>query len=407
MGNFKYKALTKDGRKINGNIEATSKETAIATLQKQGFTPLVVAAGGKRGEIKFLTSKKVKAKDIVIFTRQLSTMVSAGVPITRAMNTLEEQTENAYFKTVINSISKDIEGGMTIGESMAKFPNVFGEVYINMVKAGESGGILDDILKRLAVQAEKNETMKKKIKSAMTYPTVISIIGIGAFFAITMFILPQIGKVLRDLGGPDAKLPPLTRFMLALSDFMQHKALFIIIATALTVYFVRKYIKTPKGKYKFHALMLKIPIMKDIITKIAVARFARTFSSLLSAGVNVLEAIKVTSGAIGNKVIEKELLEAAKEVQAGRQLSEPLLKSPHFPKIVGQMLAIGEETGEIDQILVKVADFYEEEVETVIDSLSSIIEPVMIVTLGAMVGLLAASVMGPLASVGNNINADS
>ena len=407
MGKFKYKALTKDGRKVNGNIEASSKESAIETLHKQGFTPLVVKDAAKKGEIAFLTSKKVKSKDIVVFTRQMSTMISAGVPLTKAMATLEEQTDSAYFKQVINNLSKDIEGGTTIGDAMAKYPNVFDEVYVNMVKAGEAGGILDDILKRLAIQAEKNETMKKKIKSAMTYPTVISFIAVGAFFAITMFILPQIGKVLKDLGGPDKKLPPLTQFMLSMSDFMQNNAVIIIIFLVVGVFLLRRYIKTPKGQYKFHALLLKIPVVKDIVTKIAVARFARTFSSLLSSGVSVLEAIKVTSGAIGNKVIEKELNEAAKAVQGGHQLSDPILQSKHFPKIVGQMLAIGEETGEIDQILVKVADFYEEEVETMIDGLSSIIEPVMIVTLGGMVGLLAASVMGPLASVGNSISADS
>ena len=407
MGKFKYKALTKDGRKVNGNIEASSKESAIDTLHKQGFTPLVVKDGTKKGEISFLTSKKVKSKELVVFTRQMSTMISAGVPLTKAMATLEEQTESAYFKQVINNLSKDIEGGTTIGDAMAKYPNVFDEVYVNMVKAGEAGGILDDILKRLAIQAEKNETMKKKIKSAMTYPMFISFIAVGAFFAITMFILPQIGKVLKDLGGPDKKLPPLTQFMLNMSDFMQNNAVMIIIALVVAVFLIRRYIKTPKGQYKFHSLLLKIPVMKDIVTKIAVARFARTFSSLLSSGVSVLEAIKVTSGAIGNKVIEKELNEAAKAVQGGHQLSEPILQSKHFPKIVGQMLAIGEETGEIDQILVKVADFYEEEVETMIDGLSSIIEPVMIVTLGGMVGLLAASVMGPLASVGNSISADS
>lgn len=407
MGKYTYKALTKDSRKVNGNIEASSKESAIETLHKQGFTPLVIKDATKKGEIAFLTSKKVKSKELVVFTRQMSTMISAGVPLTKAMATLEEQTDSAYFKQVINNLSKDIEGGTTIGEAMAKYPNVFDEVYVNMVKAGESGGILDDILKRLAIQAEKNETMKKKIKSAMTYPMVISFIAVGAFFAITMFILPQIGKVLKDLGGPDKKLPPLTQFMLNLSDFMQHNAILIIIVLAVGIFLLRKYIKTPKGQYKFHSLLLKIPVMKDIVTKIAIARFARTFSSLLSSGVSVLEAIKVTSGAIGNKVIQQELNEAAKAVQGGHQLSEPLLQSKHFPKIVGQMLAIGEETGEIDQILVKVADFYEEEVETMIDGLSSIIEPVMIVTLGAMVGLLAASVMGPLASVGNSISADS
>lgn len=198
MGKYKYKASTKDGHNINGNIEASSKKAALDTLKKQGLMPLLISETKTKGEIKFLNSKKVKIKYVVIFTRQLSTMISAGVPITKAMATLEEQTESKYFKSVINDIAKQVEGGQTIGDSMAKYPNVFGDVYINMVKAGETGGILDDILKRLAYQAEKNESMKKKIKSAMTYPTVIVFIAVGAFFAITMFILPKIGGVLKD-----------------------------------------------------------------------------------------------------------------------------------------------------------------------------------------------------------------
>lgn len=403
MGKYKYKALAKDGRKINGNIEASSKQAAVATLQKQGFMPLVVKSQARKGEIKFLSSKKVKSKDLVMFTRQLSTMVSAGVPLTRSLTTLEEQTDNKYFKTVINDISKQVESGETIGDAMSKYNNVFGDVYINMVKAGEAGGILDDILKRIAQQTEKNETMKKKIKSATTYPKVVGFITIGAFFGVMNIIVPKIGAILLDLGGPDAKLPPLTAAMLAISAFSKQYAIPIIIISAIGIYMFRKYIKTPVGKYKFHAFLLRIPILKDIIIKIAIARFARTFSSLLSSGVSVMEAIRITSGAIGNKVIEKELLEAAKEVQAGKQLSEPISKSPHFPKIVSQMLAIGEETGEMDTILVKVADFYEEEVDTTIDGLSSILEPLMIVVLGGMVGLVAASVMGPIASLSNSV----
>jgi len=265
---------------------------------------------------------------------------------------------------------------------------------------------------------EQDATMRKKIKGAMTYPMVILSITVIAFFGITIFIIPKIGKILTDLGGPDAKLPLQTIIILKMSNFMIHPigilgwmpivnkipgALFFIVVMVAAGITFRRYIKTPSGKYKWHALLLRTPILKDIITKIAIARFSRTFAALMSAGVTVLDALQVTEGAIGNKVIEKELHDAAIEVKNGKQLSEPLSKSPHIPSIVPQMLAIGEETGQTDTVLVKVADFYEEEVETVIDSLSSIIEPLLIIVLGAAVGVLAASVMGPIASLSKNI----
>jgi type IV pilus assembly protein PilC len=218
-----------------------------------------------------------------------------------------------------------------------------------------------------------------------------------------IFVIPKIGKILKDLGGDDAQLPVYTQAMLSISDFMRANAVPIGIVIFIAVILIRRYIRTPKGKYKFHALLLRTPIINMIIIKVAIARFARTFASLMSAGVSVLDALDVTGGAIGNKVIEEELKDAAKEVKNGKQLSEPLSKSKHFPAIVSQMLAVGEETGQIDTILVKVADFYEEEVETTIDGLSSIIEPLMIVVLGGMVGLIAASVMGPIASLSKNV----
>jgi type IV pilus assembly protein PilC len=292
---------------------------------------------------------------------------------------------------------------MPLAETFSKYPNVFSEVYINMVRAGETGGILDAILKRLASQVEQDDNIRKKIKSAMAYPTVIMGITVLAFFGITMFVIPKIGKILTDLGGEGAQLPIYTRAMLSLSSFMQHYFIFIIIVGFAGVYLLRRYLRTPKGKYQLHSLLLRIPVVSTVITKVAVARFSRTFASLMSSGVAVLDALEVTGGALGNKVLEAELEEAAKAVKNGKQLSEPLAASKHFPPIVAQMIAIGEETGQIDTILVKVADFYEEEVSVMIDGLSSIIEPVMIVVLGGMVGLIAASVMGPIASLSKNI----
>jgi type IV pilus assembly protein PilC len=425
---FVYKALTREGHTVTGVYEATTKDDLIAALTKQGAKPVSIKMAtkqtGKSGSWFDRTfNQKVKLRDLMVFTRQLSTMVSAGVPLTRALSTLETQAESKYFKSVINSITKDVEAGTSLGEAFGKFPNVFSEVYINMVKAGEAGGILDEILKRVASQTEKDATIRKKIKGAMTYPSVIMSITVLAFFGIMIRVIPKIGKILKDLGGPEAKLPVYTQALLDLSNFSLSSSIikhlppfnfipvinhipnlfFIAIAFGVAGFFFLRYIKTPKGKYQFHAFLLRVPILKVIIMKIAVSRFARTFASLSSAGVTVLDALEVTGGAIGNKVIEKELQNAAQEVKAGKPLSEPMSRSKIFPPIVAQMLAVGEETGQLDTILVKVADFYDEEVDTVIDSLSSIIEPVMIIVLGSIVGLIAASVMGPIASLSQNV----
>ena len=401
---FTYKAL-KAGKEIEGTIEGASKPAVIASLVHQGIHPLTVkpAAGKNKGFFGLGGGKKVKLQDLVIFTRQLSTMISAGVPLARSLSSLASENESPVLKAAIQGIVKDVEAGTPLGDAFAKYPNIFSEVYVNMVRAGEEGGILDEILKRLALQVEMDATIRKKIKSAMAYPTVLMGVTVVAFFGIMLLILPKIGKILTDLGGEDAKLPVYTQILLDASDFMVHNFIIIFIVLGGIVFFILRYIKTPKGKYNFHLLLLKVPVLKNVIIKMAVARFSRTFASLMSAGVSVLDALEVTGGAIGNKVFEKELREAAIQVRNGKPLSEPIAKSHNFPPIVAQMLAVGEETGQIDTVLIKVADFYEEEVSTLIDGLASIIEPIMIVVLGGAVGLIAASVMGPIASLSKNI----
>lgn len=399
---YSYKAL-KDGKEIEGVIEASTKEAVVSSLIHQGIHPIAVkvATGAKGG--KSFGKKKVKLADLVIFTRQLSTMISAGVPLTRSLSTLGTDCESLPLKEAIESIVKDVEGGAALGDAFAKFPDIFSDVYVNMVRAGEEGGILDEILKRLALQVELDASIRKKVKSAMAYPVVLMGVTVIAFFGIMLVILPKIGKILTDLGGENAKLPVYTQVLLDASDFMVHNFPIIAIILGGTIFGIRRYIKTPKGKYNFHLLLLRIPVLKNIVIKMAVARFARTFASLMSAGVSVLDALEVTGGAIGNKVFEKELKDAATDVRNGKQLSEPISQSKHFPHIVSQMLAVGEETGQIDTVLIKVADFYEEEVGTLIDGLASIIEPIMIVVLGGAVGLIAASVMGPIASLSKNM----
>jgi type IV pilus assembly protein PilC len=427
---FTYKALTHDGKTVTGTYEAPNRDALIAALNKQGVRPILIKAStgpAKKNNGLNIFRPKVSLRDLVMFTRQLSTLISAGVPLPRSLVTLQEQAENKYFKIVIGELAKDIEAGMSLGGAFAKHPDVFSEVYINMVKAGESGGILDKILQRLAAQAEKDATIRKKVKGAMTYPVVILSVTVIAFFGLMIFIVPQIGKILTSLSGGGAQLPVYTRVLLGISNFcisgsiMQHipilnlipiikvipNAVFLIALMVIIINILLRYIHTPKGKYKFHALLLRIPVVKVIITKVAIASFARTFSALTSAGVTVLDALEVTGSAIGNKVIEAELAAAAVEVRNGKPLSEPLSKSKIFPAIVAQMLAVGEETGQIDKILVKIADFYEEDVDTLIDSLSSIIEPVMIIVLGALVGLIAVSVMGPIASLSTHVSSNA
>jgi type IV pilus assembly protein PilC len=404
MADFVYDALASDGRRVNGTLNAPDREAALGVLRGQGIKPLSLKEARAKTNRKFkFENKKVKLRDLVVFTRELSTMISAGVPLPRGLQTLADQADSKYFKEVIVSINHDVEAGTSLADALEKFPNVFSDVYTNMVRAGEAGGILDDILKRLATQVEKEASMHKKIKSAMAYPMVIMAVTVVAFFGIMLFVLPKISKIFSNLGGPNAHLPVYSQIMLNTSTFMQKNIIFILIVTIGGSYAFRRYIKTEKGKYKWHGLLLRLPIFGKIIGKIAVARFARTFASLMTAGVSVLDALEVTGKAVGNKVIQKELEEIAQQVKNGQPIGKQLLAAKFFPPIVGQMMLVGEETGKIGEILIKVADFYDEEVDAVIDGLASIIEPIMIVVLGGLVGLIAASVMGPIASLSKNI----
>ncbi len=404
MASFTYQATNSAGKTVSGVITATDKVAAMAIMNKQNLKPISIELMSdvkKRGKGFF--KPKVKITDLVLFTRQLSTMVSAGVPLLRSLNTLYAQVENPTLREIIGDLVKDVQGGVSLADAMQKHPDVFSDIFVNMVRAGEAAGIVDDILKRLASQVEKNASMRKKIKSASTYPMVLLILTVGAFMGLMIFIIPRIAEILKDIGGPDAKLPVITQVMIDISGFMTHYWYIVIGGAALLIFAIRRYIKTPAGRLQFHALVLKVPILKNLITKIAVARFTRTFAALIGAGVSVVEALKVTSRAVGNDVYRKAIDDAANEVVNGRQLSQAIEGNKLFPGIVPQMLAVGEETGQTDVVLVKVADFYDEEVDAIIDSLSSILEPVMIVIMGGMVGLVAASVMGPIASLSQNV----
>lgn len=408
MPTFSYIAINDKGETINSTTEQNDRGAVIEALIKQNLRPISIQEAKVKAKgislSNALKKKKVKPDQLVMFTRQLSAMVGAGVPILRALTALRDHiSESPALKAVLTEVIHDVEAGGALGTAMAKHPVVFNDVYVNMVRAGEAAGILDDILKRLASQQEKSMTIRKKVKGAMSYPIVLLVITILAFFGLMIFVVPQIGKIVKDLGQGESSLPFITLAMLALSDFLI-KFWYIAVGISFAVAFsVVKFIKTPKGKMAFHKMLLKTPVIKKIVTKIAVAHFARTFSALMEAGVAVLEALSVTSRAVGNAVFEEALVNAEVEVKNGKSLSSVIETNPIFPPIVSQMLSVGEETGQTEKVLVKVADFYEEEVDTAIESISSIIEPVMIVIMGSMVGLIAASVMLPIAGLAQSI----
>lgn len=406
MAQFTYIAKQSSGDVKKGSIEADDQKSALKELKRQGLQPFSVRAAGKSsGVLSFSIGGKVKTKDLVVFTRQLSTLVNAGVPLVKSLSTLQEQSESPMLKKELGAVVKKVEAGSSLGDSLAEHPKTFSPIYVNMVKAGEEGGILDEVLKRLAVQQEKDAAIKGKIKSAMTYPAVISVITFVAFFFLMTTIVPKIGDIIVSLGGSRDSLPIYTKILLSLSTFMKSPEFLIavFVGAPLFIFVFKRYTATKMGRYHWHVLLLKIPIIKTLVSKVAIARFARTFSSLLGAGVSIVDAINTTAGAIGNAAIEKELTDSAKAIQSGEQLSAQLEGSKYFPPLVSQMLAVGEETGQTDEILLKVAGFYEEEVDTFVGSLSSIIEPLMIVVLGSIVGVIAASVFGPISQISTNI----
>lgn len=403
---YKFTATSEKTNKVTkGTIEASDESAVLESLKKQHLRPLSITVDKKSNAMfgSMFGPGKVKSDDLVIFTRQLSAMVGAGVPLLRSLNSLEQHSESQALKAVLVNIIRDVEGGSTFGDALAKHPATFSDVYVNMVRAGETAGILDDILKRLALQQEKNASIRKKVKSAMTYPMILLIITVGAFFGLMLFVIPQIGNILKDLGGEDAELPLITQIMLGISSFILQWWYIVIPVFIIGVFMLVRWLKTPIGRKAFHRFALKVPAVKGIITKVVVARFARTFSALNGAGVSIIETMSVTAHALGNVVYEESLINAIDKVKNGQQLSHVLEEDGLYPSIVCQMLAVGEETGQTDSVLVKVAEFYEEEVDAAINSISSIIEPVMIVIMGGAVGLIAASVMGPIASLSQSI----
>lgn len=407
MPDFNYTARAASGAIQKGKVQAADKAAAFASLQARSLQPLIVKPAEKVSlnmNISIPGSSGVKSKDLVIFTRQFATMINAGVPMLKSLVTMKEQTESPMLKKVITEVAADVEGGSNLSNALDKHPKIFSRIYVNMVRAGEAGGILDEVLNRLATQQEKDSAIKGKVRSAMIYPSVIGFVTIVAFFILMTFIVPKIGNIIVSVEGGD--MPIYTKILLNLSAAMKTPwfILGVFIGVPLLIIIFRRWKKTPTGRYKWHSFLLRVPAVKTIITKVAIARFARIFSSLMAAGVPIVDAINTTAGAMGNAVIEKELLDSNKAIKEGSQLSKELAKTAHFPKMVTQMLAIGEETGQTDTIIVKVAEFYEQEVDTAVASISSIIEPAMIIILGGLVGLIALSVFGPITKISSGVH---
>ncbi|MEX0748907.1 MAG: type II secretion system F family protein [Candidatus Saccharimonadales bacterium] len=399
MPQYTYTAQASDGQIQRGSVEADTKAAALSALQARELRPLSVTEAKK--SLKDITialpgQKKVKANDLVIFTRQFATMINAGVPMVKSLSTMRDQTDSPALRSILDDVTAKVEGGIQLSEALANHPKVFSGVYTNMIRAGEEGGILDQIMERLAGQVEKDAEIKGKLRSALIYPGVITVVAIGAVTFLVTNIIPKFGAIFDQVG---AELPIQTRMMLGLSDFLINYGLLLLGAIVLTAIATLRFVKTERGRFIFDSLLLKAPIFGPVLLKINVARFSNTFSSLTSAGVSVVKSLEVTSGALSNTVIKRGISESVEKITNGQPISKSLSETNIFPAIVTQMTAVGEETGQIDTVLEKVAEFYSKEVDRTIEGISSIIEPVLIVGLGGVVGLIVASIFGPLAEL--------
>lgn len=406
MATFSYSARDKSGGVQKGSVFAPDRAAATAAIQAKGLTPILVKEEARAQSktaasmLDKLGAGKIKLEDKVIFTRQFATMINAGVPIAQSLGILERQSQSKKLRAAVADIQKSVTGGATLSNSMALHPEAFNQIYVNMVKAGEAGGILDQVLDRLATQQEKDAYIVSKIKGAMIYPGVVTTATIAAFFFLMTVIVPGLSGVFQNVG---ASLPWYTVLLLNLSHFMVHSWYLLIGGAVAIVVAFSRWRATTGGRRIIDRMMLKLPIFGPILVKVNVARFARTFGSLMSSGITVVEAINSTRSALGSTVYQDELTEVARRVKNGRPMSEQIQGSKNFPPIVGQMLAVGEETGQMDTILLKLADFYEAEVDNVVSGLTAIIEPILIVVLGGMVGFIVISVFGPLSNLSSTV----
>jgi type IV pilus assembly protein PilC len=391
---FVWSGVDRQGSRQKGEIEADNQMIARQLLSRQGVVVRTLKTKPKDlMELVPIMQQKVKSRDLVVFTRQFATLIDAGVPLVQCLDILQQQEPNKTFKRIINQIKADVESGKTFSEALKKHPNVFDNLYVNLVAAGEMGGMLDVTLNRLAAYIEKIERLKKKVKGAMTYPAVVLGISVLVVAVILVYVIPVFAGLFRDAG---AKLPPMTLFVIAMSDFFQRYIHWIVLGLILLVYLFKRFRKTPKGREWTDSIALRLPVFGILLRKVAIARFSRTLGTMLGAGVPILDSLDIVATTAGNAVIEKELRKARMSIAEGQTVAEPLGKSGVFPPMVVQMISVGEATGALDEMLSKIADFYDEEVDIAVDSLTSLLEPLMIVFLGVTIGGLLVAMYLPI-----------
>lgn len=399
MPTFVFKGRNRLGEVIVGERVADNREmlrqllrreqVMLTSIKEKGREIAVPKVGGSR--------KKVKAKDLSIFTRQFSVMIDAGLPLVQCLEILAQQQENKYFQQVLTQIRQDIEEGSTLAAAMAQHPKVFDQLFVNMIEAGETGGILDLILQRLSTYIEKIVKLRRDVISAMIYPSAVIVIAVGVIAVIMVFVIPAFQNIFMGLLGPGEQLPLPTRIVVGFSNFLAGIGGLIILASLVAaVIATRSYYKTPGGRKTLDGIMLKVPIVGDILRKIAVARFSRTLSTLLSSGVPILHSLDITARTAGNVVLEEAITKIKEGVERGESVVEPLKACDVFPNMVAQMVGIGEQTGALDAMLGKIADFYEQEVDAAIANLLTLIEPVMIGFLGITIGSIVIAMYLPL-----------
>jgi len=396
MPSFVWKGKSRSGQVQEGQLLADTRDAAVAVLRRQQIQVTSIREKGREVKLLPRLPSRIGAKRISIFTRQFSVMLDAGLPLVQCLEILGDQEENRSFQTIIKQVRSDVEAGASLADSMAKHPKAFDNLFTNMVAAGEAGGILDIILQRLSIYIEKAVKLNSQVKAALIYPVSIMVIAAGVVFIILWKVIPVFAQLFSGLGG---EMPLLTRIVIAASNFVADYFFFIGLIIGFGIFAIRKWHQTPHGRRILDGAMLKIPVIGMLLRKIAVARFCRTLGTLTASGVPILDGLQITAKTAGNAIIEDAIMSVRKSVEEGKTISEPLAQTKVFPAMVVQMINVGEQTGALDQMLSKIADFYEDEVDTAVAGLMKLIEPLMITVLGGVIGTIVAAMYLPLYSV--------
>ncbi len=392
MASFVWQGISLSGKRVSGVVEADSKADVLRNLRKQKIRITLVQEQAAKAGL-FTKRKKVRVKDLALFTRQFATMISAGLPLIQCLEVLTQQMDHPELRGIIRRVTQRIEGGSTLNEALRDHPAVFNELFTSMVEAGEAGGILDTILERLATHLEKMEALIRKVKGAMTYPLVVFSVSMGATAFMLLFLIPRFAAMFADFGG---ELPLPTKIVMGASNLLKHYGWLLIALGVVGGIFFKRYKATNKGARRIDGYMLRFPVIGQVVRKGSVSRFARTLGTLLSSGVPLLDGLNVTARAAGNRVIADAVGQIRASVTGGSTLAEPMRASGVFPPMVTQMVGVGEETGRLDEMLGKLADFYDDEVDSAVESLTAVIEPVMIVIMGLIVGGMLIAMYLPM-----------